>query len=179
MKQSKQELRRAIRQQKQAMDEEEILRRSSLLCDLFLQTEAYKAAKTVYGYLPMNQEVRTEDILRQALADGKQVALPKCFGKTMEFILVEDLSRVTSSAFGAPEPVENSPVARDETALVLVPGIAFDRRGHRLGYGGGYYDRFLAREPEHPTISLCYDFQLLPHLEAEPHDIPVQTVFWI
>ena len=97
----------------------------------------------------------------------------------MEFILVEDLSLVTPSAFGAPEPVEDGPVARDETALVLVPGIAFDCRGHRLGYGGGYYDRFLAREPEHPTIALCYDFQLLPNLEAEPHDIPVQTVFWI
>jgi len=78
-------------------------------------------------------------------------------------------------AYGIPEPVDDGPEADDPAALVLMPGLAFDPQGHRLGYGGGFYDRFLAAEP-HPTIALCYAFQLLPRLETEAHDIPVDAV---
>ena len=70
---------------------------------------------------------------------------------------------------------DDGPEADDPAALVLMPGLAFDPQGHRLGYGGGFYDRFLAAEP-HPTIALCYAFQLLPQLETEAHDIPVDAV---
>ena len=69
-------------------------------------------------------------------------------------------------------------MADDPHALVLMPGLAFDPQGHRIGYGGGFYDKFLAREPEHPTVALCYDFQVLPRLETEEYDIPVDTVLW-
>lgn len=179
MKQYKQQLRAAIRQKKQAMTSGEIASRSEALCRMVLETEAYRKASTIYGYLPFNQEVRTLPLLQQALADGKQVALPKCYGKKMQFILMDDLSRVQPSAFGAPEPLEDHPLADDSNALVLVPGVAFDAAGHRLGYGGGYYDRFLMQEPGHPTIALCFDFQLLPRLETEEHDISMNTVFWV
>lgn len=177
MKLSKQAIRSRIRQQKQLLSPEEIALRSEELCRMVLSSEAYRAAKTLYGYLPFNQEVDLTFLLRQALLDGKQVALPKCCDGEMRFLLTADLSAVRRSAFGAPEPTADGPVASDETALVLVPGLAFDPRGCRIGYGGGYYDRFLSREPDHPTIALCYDFQLLPRLDPEPHDIPVDTVF--
>ena len=59
-----------------------------------------------------------------------------------------------------------------------MPGLAFDREGHRIGYGGGFYDRFLTTEPNHPTVALCYDFQLLESLPTEEFDIPVDTVIW-
>lgn len=179
MKQYKTQLRSHIRQQKRSMCEEDIRQRSEVLCRMALSTDAYRNAKTIYGYLPFNQEVRTLPLLQRALADGKQVALPKCFGKEMCFILVRDLSRIQFSAFGAPEPVEDFPVASDPTALVLVPGLAFDSAGHRMGYGGGFYDRFLADEPGHPTLALCFDFQMLSHLKTESHDISVDTVFWV
>lgn len=96
----------------------------------------------------------------------------------MRFIYMEDLSRVEKGYAGIPEPIEDEPVADDETALVLMPGLAFDAQGHRIGYGGGFYDKFLAREPNHPTIALCYDFQMRPKLETEQFDIPVDTVLW-
>ena len=179
MQHSKQALRRHIRQRKLAMSPEEITARSEALCRLVLETEAYRRAGTIYGYLPFNQEVQLLPLLRQALLEGKQVALPKCYGREMRFVLMEDLTRVQPSSFGAPEPVADSPIARDPHALVLVPGLLFNQRGYRIGYGGGYYDRFLSREPEHPTIALCFDFQMLPHLDPEPHDIPVNTVLWI
>lgn len=171
-------LRRMIREQKRAMTEEEILRRSEKLLELFVSSDAYKNAKTVYGYLPYNQEVRTVPMLEQALRDGKQVAVPKIYGDTMRFISMEDLSATEKNSMGIPEPIADGPVAEDKTALVLMPGLAFTRKGDRMGYGGGFYDRFLAAEPEHPTLALCYDFQILESLPTEEFDIPVDTVLW-
>ena len=174
----KKELRRSIRERKRAMTEEEIVSRSEKLAELFYASEAYKNAKTIYGYLPYNQEVRTVPMLEHALLDGKRVAVPKCYGDEMKFIFMEDLSKVEKGYANIPEPIADEPVADDTTALVLMPGLAFDPQGHRCGYGGGFYDKFLAAEPEHPTLALCYEFQMLPHLETEEHDIPVDYVLW-
>lgn len=174
----KKELRRMIREQKRAMTEAEIISRSEALGQLFLASEAYKNAGTIYGYLPYNQEVRTVPMLEQALRDGKRVAVPKCYGDEMRFIFMDDLSKVEKGYAGIPEPVADEPVADDVTALVLMPGLAFDPEGHRIGYGGGFYDKFLEAEPGHPTLALCYEFQMLPHLETEEHDIPVDYVLW-
>ena len=174
----KKELRRTIRERKRAMTEEEIVSRSEKLGVLFSQSEAYKAAKTIYGYLPYNQEVRTVPMLEQALRDGKRVAVPKVYGDEMKFLYLDDLTQVEKGYAGIPEPIADEPVADDETALVLMPGLAFDPAGHRIGYGGGFYDKFLAAEPNHPTLALCYEFQMLPELHTEEHDIPVDTVLW-
>ncbi|MBQ8748546.1 MAG: 5-formyltetrahydrofolate cyclo-ligase [Oscillospiraceae bacterium] len=174
----KKALRKKIREKKRAMSEEEILSRSEKLGRLFLSSEAYRNAKTVYGYLPYNQEVRTVPMLEQALRDGKKVAVPKIYGDTMRFIYLEDLSCVEKNSMGIPEPVADTPVAEDKTALVLMPGVAFTKKGDRIGYGGGFYDRFLAEEPNHPTLALCYDFQIVDSLPTEEFDIPVDTVLW-
>ena len=174
----KKELRRAIREKKRAMTEDEIENRSAKLAQLLYASDAYRNAKTIYGYLPYNQEVRTVPMLEQALRDGKRVAVPKVFGDEMKFLYLEDLTQVAKGYAGIPEPIADGPEAEDRTALVLMPGLAFDPQGHRIGYGGGFYDKFLAAEPNHPTLALCYDFQLLPELETEEHDIPVDTVLW-
>lgn len=174
----KKQLRRMIRERKRAMTEAEIQSRSEALAQLLYASEAYRNAKTIYGYLPYNQEVRTVPMLEQALRDGKQVAVPKVFGDEMKFLYLQDLTQVAKGYAGIPEPIADEPVAEDKTALVLMPGLAFDPKGHRIGYGGGFYDRFLAAEPNHPTLALCYEFQLLPKLETEEHDIPVDVVLW-
>ena len=171
-------LRNSIRARKRAMTEEEIVSRSEALAQLFYASDAYKNAKTIYGYMPYNQEVRTIPMLEQALKDGKRVAIPKCYGSEMKFIFIDDLTKVEKGYANIPEPIADEPVADDETALVLMPGLAFDPQGHRCGYGGGFYDKFLAAEPKHPTLALCYEFQMLPHLETEAHDIPVNYVLW-
>ena len=175
---NKQELRRAIREKKRAMTETEIESKSAALGELLAGSQCYRDAKTVYGYLPYNQEVRTVPILQKALADGKRVAVPKVYGEEMRFIYMTDLTQVENGYAGIPEPVADEPVADDAHALVLMPGLAFDAEGHRIGYGGGFYDRFLAQEPEHPTVALCYEFQMLPNLETEEFDIPVDCVLW-
>lgn len=175
---NKKELRKSIRDMKRAMTEAQIVQKSEALTRLFLQSEEYRNARSIYGYLPYNQEVRTVPLLTQALREGKRVAVPKCYGEEMRFIWMEDLSQVEKGYAGIPEPVADGPVADDETALVLMPGMAFDQEGHRIGYGGGFYDKFLAREGNHPTLALCYDFQVVSHLETEEFDIPVDKVLW-
>ena len=174
----KKQLRAHIRAQKRAMTQTQICEKSAALGKLFAESGAYRQAKSIYGYLPYNQEVRTVPMLRKAIADGKRVAVPKVFGDEMKFIWLDDLTQVEKGYSGIPEPIADGPIADDETALVLMPGLAFDPQGHRIGYGGGFYDKFLASEPEHPTLALCYDFQMIDHLETECFDIPVDTVLW-
>ena len=174
----KKELRRQIRDQKRAMTEEQINAASRRLGELFLNCAQYQQAKTIYGYLPYNQEVRTVPMLEQAMADGKRVAVPKCYGDEMRFIYMDDLSKVEKGYANIPEPIADGPVADDPTALVLMPGLAFTKDGKRMGYGGGFYDKFLAAEPGHPTVALCYAFQMVDYIPTEDYDIPVDRVLW-
>ena len=175
----KQTLRQQIREQKRAMTVQQIELASEKLGELFVQSPLYRQANTIYGYLPYNQEVRTVSMLERAIRDGKRVAVPKVYGQEMKFIYLEDFNRVEKGYAGIPEPVEDGPVANDTTALVLMPGLAFDPRGHRIGYGGGFYDKFLAAEPNHPTLALCYGFQMLPQIPVEEYDVPVDCVLWV
>ena len=174
----KKALRQKIREHKRAMTQQQIDEASQRLTELFLATPQYQTAKTIYGYLPYNQEVRTNALLEQALSDGKRVAVPKVYGDEMEFIYLTNLTAVEKGYSGIPEPIADEPIAHDPTALVLMPGLAFDKQGHRIGYGGGYYDKYLSREPGHPTIALCYEFQMLPQIDTEEFDIPVDCVLW-
>lgn len=174
----KSEIRAMIRAKKRAMTDTQIEKTSEELGRLFRQSKFYQQAETIYGYLPYNQEVRTTAMLEQAIKDGKRVAVPKVFGDQMKFIYLEDFSQVAPGYAKIPEPIGDGPVADDTNALVLMPGLAFDAQGHRIGYGGGFYDKFLADEPNHPTLALCYGFQMVEHLETERFDIPVDQVIW-
>ena len=172
----KKELRAQIRAKKRAMTTAQVEACSEKLAELFREHPLYKAAKSIYGYMPYNQEVRTAAILRRAQQDGKRVAVPKVFGNEMKFLWLDDLSAVAPGAYNIPEPVADGPEADDETALVLMPGLAFDPEGHRCGYGGGFYDKYLAAHPKHVTLALCYGFQMFSHLDTDAFDIPVQYV---
>ena len=174
----KKALRKQIRDLKRAMTPEQIENASRRLGQQLAECPLYRNASTIYGYLPYNQEVRTVPMLQRALDEGKRVAVPKVYGDEMKFIYLDDLSQVSAGYAGIPEPVADGPVADDPNAMVLMPGLAFDSQGHRIGYGGGFYDKFLAAEPGHPTVALCYGFQMLPHLETEEFDMPVDCVLW-
>ena len=117
----KAQLRKEIREKKRAMTQEDICLRSLRLCEKFVQSQAYLDAKTIYGYLPYNQEVRTWDALLQAIQDGKRVAVPKVYGDDMKFIYITDFSQIDTGYCGIPEPIADEPIADDQTALVLMP----------------------------------------------------------
>lgn len=172
----KKAFRREISAKKRAMTMAEIQAASDRLCEKLFEQECYKQARSIYAYLSYNQEVRTQKILERAQADGKRVAVPKVIGDDMVFLWLDDLNAVSDGYCGIPEPIADTPVADDDSALVLMPGLAFDPEGHRLGYGGGFYDRYLNTHPDHTLVALCYDFQMFDHLETEAHDIPVDLV---
>ena len=173
---TKKELRELVRAKKRQLSEQQIVSASERLGALLRENLAYQSARSIYGYLAFNQEVRTMPMLEQAQKDGKRVAVPKVFGDEMRFIWLDDLNAVSSGYYNIPEPIANEPVADDETALVLMPGLAFDAQGHRCGYGGGFYDRYLAAHTAHTTLAMCYDFQMFDHLDTDDFDIPVDIV---
>ena len=175
----KKALRAEIRAKKRALSPAQIDAYSAALAKKFFAHPLYQNTRAIYGYLSYNEEVRTLPILAQAQKDSKRVAVPKVFGDTMKFLWLDDLSTIAPGYCQIPEPVADSPEADDETALVLMPGLAFDPDGRRLGYGGGFYDRFLAEQPQHPTLALCYDFQMFDHLDTDAHDIPEDAVIWV
>lgn len=172
----KAQIRSRMQAQKQRLTQRQIEQASARLTARMLALPAFLQAKSLYAYLSYNQEVRTGELLRRAQQLGKRVAVPLVTGAhEMHFFWLDDLERVRAGYRGIPEPMGDEPEADDPAALMLLPGLAFDRAGHRIGYGGGFYDRYLQRE-KHPTVALCYGFQLLDELPADALDIPVDQV---
>ena len=136
---------------------------------------AYQAASVMATYLSFPHEVDTSFLIDAAQADGKQVVIPKTYPKgRMEFVAY-DPQKLKQTSFGLLEPEEGSPaIDQSEIDLIHVPGVAFQKDGYRLGYGGGYYDRYLA-DFDGATVSTIYACQEVAFSPA-PHDIPVQEV---
>jgi 5-formyltetrahydrofolate cyclo-ligase len=173
----KKTLRHTISEKKRSLSEAQIVSKSEVLAQKLFKTKQYQQAESLYAYMSFNQEVRTITIIERAWEDGKRVAVPKIIGRDMVFIWIFSFEHLLpQGACRIPEPVKDGPVADDQSALIIMPGLAFDLAGHRVGYGGGFYDRFLEREPNHPRIALCFDFQLVDQIEAEAHDVLVDQV---
>ena len=125
------------------------------LCRQLLSLPEFSAPRTVYAYASLSWEPDTWEILRALLSRGFRLALPRVEGREMRFYFVPDLKELSQSSMKIWEPKADAVPADDPEALVLVPGMAFSRDGARLGKGGGFYDRFLAAEPNHKTVALA------------------------
>lgn len=134
------------------------------------ETSAYREAGAVYAYMDYNREVMTGEFIRQAWADGKQVAVPKVSGRDMIFYILKSFDQLKEGYFGIPEPFCGEE-ARQERALMIVPGVAFDADRHRIGYGQGFYDRYLEKHRQHPTIAVAFEFQIVEQAPYEETDI--------
>ena len=159
---------------------EEILRKSKAIKEALFQDAGFKKAKVVMLYASRDEEVGTWDIIKEALAEGKKVALPRCVSQAKvipkEITDIDtDLEKGTYSIYEPKSSQQN--VEIEEIDLVVVPGVAYDRENNRLGRGKGYYDRFLKKlSPRTSTIGLAFDFQLLNKLPKDSHDTPVSRV---
>lgn len=143
-----------------------------------LESREFQVATAVALYSPVLNEVFTEQVLREALVKGKLVAYPRVRGSELEFVRVFDASDLRPGAFGVLEPVGTRIVSPAALDLAVVPGVAFDRSGHRLGYGKGFYDRGL-HGPRCPGFlaGLCFEQQLVDRLPAEEHDVRMDVLF--
>lgn len=173
----KKEIRKMISRQKKELTMDQIKEYSHLIADRMINSQVYKDAKVIYSYIAYNQEVITNEIIEDAWAKGKRVAAPKVYDDYMEFLYITSFDQLEPGAFDIPEPT-TSDIANESEVLIIMPGIAFDPDFNRIGYGGGFYDKYLANHPDtsFDKIALTYDFQILEHLETEPHDYKVDGI---
>lgn len=177
---TKQQLRTTLLHQLKTQKEEERRRRSRVIHRKVYRLAAFRTAQVVCCYVSLPYEVETWQLIERMLETGKRVVVPRVTHRGLQLSEVSNLRcDVAPGAFGVWEPTMASlrPVDPKDVELMLVPGVAFDRRGHRLGHGQGYFDRLLARLPKTtPTIGVCFEFQLLDDLPTHPHDRPVQKI---
>ncbi len=173
---------------------DKVLERSKVISKKLFTFEKYKDAMCILIYVSMKSEVRTDEIILDALKRGKRVFCPKCTDKAngiMEFVEIKDLGDLKEGYFGIREPeiVEDSVIfgkdiekdSQEEMtliakSLVVVPGVAFDKNGNRIGYNGGYYDRFLSKYSGINTVALAFDEQIFDEIPTDTYDIPVNQV---
>ncbi|HEY7529699.1 MAG TPA: 5-formyltetrahydrofolate cyclo-ligase [Gemmatimonadota bacterium] len=162
---------------RKALRPEEVDLRSAVIQEALLALEEYRAARVVHAYVGVKgNEVRTDRVLLETLRSGRRLALPRVAGQDLAHHEVRALSELRAAAFGLLEPAADAPaVGTDELDLVIVPGLAFDRRGNRLGLGRGYYDRFLAGVRA-PRVALLYSTQLVERVPAGPRDVAVDLL---
>ena len=152
---------------------------SAELCARVRVSAAWQAARAVLLFFPLPSEPDIFPLLANALATGKLLTLPlfNATTNTYEAVQIRDVAReLVTGPFGVREPTADCPlVAMNRLDLALVPGLGFDARGHRLGRGKGHYDRLLAGFPGR-TVGVTFDFQVVAHVPAEPHDIVLDAV---
>lgn len=149
---------------------------------LFSLTE-YRRAGTVLAYVDMPGEVRTQPYLAAVQGQGKQLVVPYCDGQELRLFFLESLADLSPGTLGILEPkpeLRALPTRRADVSvldLLIVPGMAFDRRGARLGHGKGYFDRLLSRVPPAASlVGLAFEWQVLPELPMLPHDVYMDLV---
>ena len=171
----KAELRKKILQEMKALPQEQKEFIDQALTERLLHHPFYQEAKVIASYLSFSHEFQTQGLIEQALKDDKKVLIPKTYPKGRMDFVVYDPQQLVKTSFGLLEPQGDlEVVAASQIDLVHVPGLAFTTEGYRIGYGGGYYDRYLKHFTGH-TLSTVYPCQIRD-FSPENHDIPVQEV---
>jgi 5-formyltetrahydrofolate cyclo-ligase len=163
---------------RKSLTEAEFKSASLLIQDALLGMDEYKRARLLAIYAPIHHEVDTARIAAEALGSGKRVAFPVVVEHGLVFREVKELSSLEKGSYGIMEPCPTCMVFEpDEVDIFILPGIAFDLQGHRIGYGKGYYDKTLHRlEGKGRFVAFCYDFQLLEAIVGEPHDVRMDMI---
>ena len=171
----KSELRKQVLHEMKAIPRTQKVTSDLALTERLLQHPFYQEAEVIATYLSFPHEFQTQELIKRMLKDGKKVLIPKTYPKgRMEFV-VYDPKQLAKTSFGLLEPQGDLEVVEpSQIDLIHVPGLAFTREGYRIGYGGGYYDRYLEHFAGH-TMSTIYPCQV-QEFNSENHDIPVQEV---
>lgn len=180
------ELKRQIREQshanRNAQENKDELSRD--IVRTFMSLPEYEAAKTVLFYLDVRSEVRTRHSLEDALASGKKIVVPYCVeGEVLELFQLEAMNELSVGMYRILEPkaeLRSLPAKRidvEDIDLIMVPGVAFDKRGGRTGHGKGYYDKLLEHaRPDAPLVALAFECQMFPEIPMQSHDVFMDKV---
>lgn len=154
---------------------------SKEILNKLLNSSYYKEAKTIMSFVSFSDEVNTHEFMKRAIADGKKIVVPITIPETHELkpSKLEAFSELEPGYYNILTPKEEFIrfIDPQEIDLVITPGVAFRRDGYRVGYGGGYYDRFLSKIPNATTIAICFDMQIVDDLPTDHYDIPVDFIY--
>lgn len=182
---TKNEIRLRLKEQRDKITSAEQNKLDKEISNRLFQTKAYQNCKMIFTYLSFRSEVDTRAIIQKSLLDGKDVFLPRVEDKNMDFYQIRNLEGMIISKFGVSEPpkevinrynkTQDYPVKQN---LMLLPGLAFDSKGNRIGYGAGYYDRYLSEFSltHFYKIGLAYDFQVIENIPTDEFDIKADAI---
>jgi len=178
---TKQALRSKILLKLKNHKEEDRKNKSRLIKNKLLRQKVFKKAKKVMFYIAMKGEVETREMIESALRLGKIIAVPVCVKNraSLRPAILNSHAHLKKGPYGVSEPVINRFIRPEDLDLVIAPGVAFDKKGNRLGRGKGYYDRFLSKLPKDtPSIGLAFRLQILPVVPTTFHDVSVKKVLF-
>ncbi len=174
---TKKEIRQRIRQVRSQIPKDVQRQYSLIIQKKLIEEDVFRCANEIFCYVSSKDEVRTDQIMLEAWKQGKKIAVPKVTAKgEMEFYYIQGLKELKIGHYGILEPT-SSALANANHGLMIVPGICFDRNGRRIGYGGGYYDRYLSKHCPKYNVALAYSCQMTEVIQTEEHDISVDMIF--
>lgn len=172
-------LRKKILAERSRIDKEERLSMGNTIIDTFKSTDFYKDAEMIMIYLSFGTEIHNHEFIKDALADGKKIVVPVTFHepRMMKPSQLKSFDELEPGYYNILSPKEECIryIDKSQIDVIIVPGAVFDKQGYRIGYGGGYYDRFLA-DLEIPKISFAFEMQLTDEVPKEDFDIPVDYI---
>lgn len=171
---SKKEVRKIIKERRAFLTEEKRKNLDKLIFEKVIASKEYKDAECIFIFVSYDSEVDTHNIIKQAIKDGKKLCVPKVISleEGMIIVQIKSFEDLESGAYGILEPKDNT-LKIDESLIDVsyLPGLAFDRKGGRVGYGGGFYDRFIGKTREDSKkIGIGYSFQILEEVPMDAHD---------
>lgn len=174
----KKELRRIFLKTRSELAAEDIIEKSAKIMSRLFSLSEFRGAKTIMFYVDAGNEVKTRDGITKALSEGKRVVVPKVKkGYGLLAIEIKSLDELSPGTFGILEPAGEKGISPEEIDLVVVPGVAFDKKGNRMGYGAGYYDSFLPKlRPEVKKVAIAFEMQVTDSLPAEEHDVKMDLI---
>ena len=179
---NKKTIRKNISKERDLLSQDEINKKSQAIRETFLKTNLYKEAQSIFSFISFGSEVDTHPLAKQILQDGKKLGVPYTIPKSRDMIVagIQDFQRdLESGYYGilAPRKNELDLLEAKNIDLVIVPGLAFDNKGYRVGYGGGYYDTFLAKiRKDTIKVGISFDLQLIEKCPINQFDIPVDFI---
>jgi 5-formyltetrahydrofolate cyclo-ligase len=182
IRERKRHIRRTVLALRQALPAAEHLAWSRMVWQRLTSLSCYQQARVILGYMAFEKEVLTDGLLRQAIASQKQVVLPvvQAEGQQLALYAIQDVEHDVAPGYRGilePQPTRTHPVALETLDLAIVPGVAFDTEGGRLGFGVGFYDRLLSRlHRAIPKVGMAFEFQVVPRLPRQAHDVALDAI---
>lgn len=174
-------IREKILKERKALSKEDRIIYSQIITEKIFKSDSYINSETIMVFISFSDEVDTHPFIKKAIADGKKVLVPITYPKTKELkpSRIKSFDELEAGFYNILTPKKEFIrfVDPEEIDLVIVPGVAFRKDGYRVGYGGGYYDRFLAKIPNTPTLAIGFSIQIVKDLPVDSYDIPVDYIY--